>query len=81
MKLVSLTQIEGQARGLVLSRHPLCTSVITTVNTVNRVNRVNLTFSDSTLPDWRGPNYPQSFYAARGTHILSASPLYLKNRH
>ena len=35
------------------------------------VNRVNLTFSDLRLPDWRGANYPQSFYTARGTQILS----------
>jgi hypothetical protein len=45
---------------------------------VNRVNFVNLTFSVLRLPDWRGPNYPQSFYTARGTQTCrreSALPL------
>jgi hypothetical protein len=38
---------------------------------VNRVNRVNLGFSDLSLPDPRGPNYPQSIYATRGTLVLT----------
>jgi hypothetical protein len=38
---------------------------------VNRVNRVNPRFSVLRLPDWRGPNYPRSFYPAEGTQILS----------
>src|SRR4030081_2389330 len=35
------------------------------------VKFVKRTFLGLRLPDWRGPNYPQSFYAARGTQILS----------